>query len=136
MQLVTNLKNVNQILERVGYPMDGASNILMRLDPQDTCFAMVDLCQGFYQIPLARESKDLFSIVLLAGKFRYTCMPQGCSASSDFFKIFTDPEICNKVGYYKNVDDILTTTKDIGELEAKMKTLLKVGRACNLKLAL
>ena len=55
--------------------------------------------------------------------------------SSDFFNIFTDPQIRNKVGYYKNVDDILTTAKDIGELEARMKTLLKICRARNMKLA-
>ena len=44
-------------------------------------------------------------------------------------------EIRYKDGYYKNVDDILTTAKDIGELEARMKTLLKICRAHNMKLA-
>ena len=40
-------------------------------------------------------------------------MPQGCSVSN----------ICNKDSYYKDVDDILTTAKDIIELETRIKTL-------------
>ena len=78
------------------------------IGPQGNLFAVVDLCQGFHQISLAEESRDLFSIVFPTGKFRYTSLSQGCSVSSDFFNIFTDAEIRNKVGYYKNVDDILT----------------------------
>ena len=35
---------VNQIIDRVGYPMDGSFHLLRRLDPQGTCFAEVDLC--------------------------------------------------------------------------------------------
>ena len=64
------------------------------------------------------RSKDLFSIVLLAGTLRYsyTCMPQGCLISSNFFNIFIDSDIHNQDGYYKNDEDILTTTKDISEL--------------------
>ena len=60
-RLVTNLQKLNEAIERIGYPMDGSSHILRRLDPQDTCFGVVDLFQGFHQIPLAKESRDLFS---------------------------------------------------------------------------
>ena len=43
-------------------------------------------------------------------------MPQGCLVSSNFFNIFIDSDIFDQDGYYKIVEDILTTTKDIGEL--------------------
>ena len=61
--------------------MDGSSHILRRLEPLEVCFWVVDLCQGFHQIPLT----DLFTIILPSGKYWYTCMPQGCMAYSDFF---------------------------------------------------
>ena len=86
-RMVTNLQKVNQAIKRIGYPMDGAFHNLRRLNPQDTCFIVVDLCQGFHQIPLAEENRDLFKIVLSYAKFCYTCLPQGCLVSSDFVNI-------------------------------------------------
>ena len=60
--LVTNFKPVNKIVDKVGYPMDGSSHILMRLETSETCFAVIDLVQGVHQIPLAPESRDLVTI--------------------------------------------------------------------------
>ena len=87
MTMVTNLQKVNQAIKRIGYPMDGAFHNLRRLNPQNTCFSVVDLCQGFHQIPLAEENRDLFKKILSYAKFCYTCLPQGCLVSSDFFNI-------------------------------------------------
>ena len=42
-RLVTNLKPVNKIVDKVGYPLDGSLHILRRLNPQKTCFAVVNL---------------------------------------------------------------------------------------------
>ena len=53
--------------------------------------------------------------------------------SSNFFNIFTDPQIRGNVGYYKNVDNNLTTAKDVVELAARLKTLLGICRARNMK---
>ena len=47
-RLVTNFKPVNKIVDKVGYPMDGSSHILMRLEPSETCFAVI------YQVPVAQ----------------------------------------------------------------------------------
>ena len=63
--LVTNLKH--QIVDKVGYTMNGSAHILRRFYPQDTCFAVVDLVEVFHQIPLAEDSRDLMSIVLPDG---------------------------------------------------------------------
>ena len=60
-RLVTNLKPVNKIVDKVGYPLDGSSLILRRLDPEGTCFPVVDMVQGFHQIPLHEDSRELMS---------------------------------------------------------------------------
>ena len=60
-RLVTNLKPVNKIVDKVGYPLDRSSHILRRLDPEGTCFAVVDMVQGFHQIPLHDDSRELMS---------------------------------------------------------------------------
>ena len=77
----------------------------------------------------------MLSIILPQGKYRYTCLPQGLNVSSDIFNLLTDPEIRNKPGYKKNVDDGLTHAKDIRQLEARMKKLLDVCRDRNMKIS-
>ena len=67
-------------------------HILRRLEPDGTCFAVVDLVQGFHQIPLHPDSRDLMTIILPQGKFRFTCLPHGLSFSSEFVNILTDPQ--------------------------------------------
>ena len=56
-------------------------------------FASVDMSSGYHQVAIHPESRDIFSIVLPAGKFRYCTLPQGSSISSDYFNICTDDEI-------------------------------------------
>ena len=62
-------------------------------------------------------------------------MPQGCSVSSDWFNLLTDPGIRGSPGYYKNVDDILTTSCSLSQLEERMRKLLDICRKKNMKLS-
>ena len=129
------LRGVNKILKRVGHPLDGSSHILKRLEPNDKYYAVCDLLMGYHQLALHEDSKDLFSIVLPQGKFRYGCMPQGAGPSSDLFNIHTDPQLRGTKGVYKNVDDILTAAPTPGQLEQKMEQVLKVCRKRNMMLS-
>ena len=120
------MKHVNHSVDTVGYPMDGSSHILIRLEPGDVCFRVIDL------VPVHPDSKDLLNIILPQGKYRFTCLPQGLACSTDFFNLLTDPEIRNEEGFYKNVDDILTAAQDIKQVEARLKKLLSICRKSNM----
>ena len=133
-RLVSDFRGVNKILRRPGHPMDGSSMILKRLNPSEGFFCTIDLSSGYHQIALAEESRDLFAIVLPQGKYRYTVLPQGAASSCDIFNLLTDSNIRNKVGYYKNIDDILTSAKDITQLEQRLRALLSTCREKNMKL--
>lgn len=134
-RLVTDLRRINEILQRVGYPMDGASHILKRLEPDETFFGVLDLSSGYHQVAIHEDSRDYFTIILPNGKFRYTVMPQGCSVSSDFFNLLTDPEIRGSPGMFKNVDDILASATSLKQLEERMRKLLEICRKRNMKLS-
>ena len=115
--------------------MDTSAKINNRLDPQETCFGVIDLVQSFHQVPVAEESRDLLTVILPQGKFRFTCLPQGLVCSTDYLNIHTDPAIRGQDSYYKNVDDILCSAKDIKQLEERMKKLLTICRNLNMKIA-
>ena len=133
-RLVSDFRGVNRILKRPGYPMEGSSLLLKRLNPNETVFCTIDLSSGYHQVQIAEESRDLFSIILPQGKFRFCVLPQGSSPASDLFNIVTDTNIRNEPGHYKNVDDILTAAKDVMELEKRLRRLLQICREKNIKL--
>ena len=85
------MKPVNPIIESPGYPMDTSSKILNRLSPDDVCYGVIDLVQGFHQIPVHKDSRDLLTVILPQGKYRLTCLPQGLVCSTDYFNLLTDP---------------------------------------------
>ena len=126
--MVNNMKPVNRRVESPGYPMDGSSNIICRLEPGDVCFGVIDLVQGFHQVPVHEDLRDLLTIILPQGKYHFTCLPQGLVCSTDIFNLLTDPDIRNEEGFYKNVNDILTAAQDIRQLESRLKKLLTICR--------
>ena len=92
-RMVSDFREVNRILKRPGYPMEGSSLILKRLNPDEAYFCTLDLSSGYHQIRLAEESRDLFTIILPMGKYRYIVLPQGTSSSCDISNIMTDGAI-------------------------------------------
>ena len=69
-RLVSDYRAVNKILRRPGYPLEGSSHLLKRLEPTDKWFCTIDLSSGYFQINLDEEDRDLFAIILPQGKFR------------------------------------------------------------------
>ena len=124
--MVNNMKPMNPHFESPGYPMDTSSKINNRLNPQDVCFGVIDLVQAFHQVPVAEECWDLLTVILPQGKYRFTCLPQGLVCSTNYLNIHTDPAIRGQEGFFKNVDDILCSAKDIRQLKERMKKLLTI----------
>ena len=74
--MVNNMKPVNPIIESPGYPMDTIAKILNSLNPDDVCYGLIDLVQGFHQVPVHEVSRDLLTVILPLGKYYFTCLPR------------------------------------------------------------
>ena len=107
-RLVNNMKPINPHIESPEYPMDTSKKILESLNPEEVCYGVIDLVQGFHQVPVHEDSRDLLTVILPQGKFRFKSLPQGLVCSTDYFNLCSDPLIRNQEGFRKNVDDILT----------------------------
>ena len=64
--MVTDLRKVNKNLK---------SHIVKCLEPDDVLFASVDMSSGYHQVSIHPDSRDIFSGILPAGKFRFTTLP-------------------------------------------------------------
>ena len=66
-RMITDFRNVNKILRRPGYQMEGSSLIIKKLNPDETCFSTLDLnIASQLRIPPMRAA-----IILPQGKYLY-----------------------------------------------------------------
>ena len=133
-RLVADYREVNKILQRPEVPLENSHFILRRLPPTGRVFAAVDMSSGFSQLPLADESKELFTIITPYGKFEYQVVPQGTAASPEYFEIHTSPKLKDIEDIYKNVDDIMGVGDSMEGLDEKMRRVFDVCKERNIKL--
>merc|ERR1712030_119190 len=118
-RLVADFRGVNLKLQRPEYPLDNSSSILKRLNPQHKYFCAIDMSSGYSQIPLSEECRDMFTIILPQGKYRFCVLPQGLSVSPEVFDLSTAPEIRNTSSCFKIADDILGCGKNLKHLDTE-----------------
>ena len=133
-RLVADFCGINRKLQRPEHPLENAWGIIKRLNPRHRFFAAIDITSGYSQIPLAEESRDLFTIITPYGKFRPTVLPQGTSISPEIFDIGTAPEIRNTPDAWKNPDHILGRGIELEDLDA-MRRIFSVCRKRGIKLS-
>lgn len=88
------------------------TDLLKKLDPSAVVFAKMDCLQGYYQIPLAVESRDITTFVTPYGTFRYCVAPMGVPSSSDEYNRRSDDALAGLKGVHKLVDDILVVASN------------------------
>ena len=134
-RLVADYRGINRKLQCPEHPLDNSWGILKRLNPKHRFFAAIDFSSGYSQIPLAEESRDLFTIILPYGKYRYTVLPQGLSVSPEIFDISTAEEIRNTDNCWKNADDVLGGGGTLEELDVVMRRVFSVCSRRGIKLS-
>lgn len=98
-------------------------------------FTTLDLASGYYQIPIARESRHYTSFVTTDGQYQFNYMPFGLqNAPSVFNRLMT--AVAKKIGPDVSVymDDILVPSKTIVEGIQKLSRVLCVLKECKLTL--
>merc|ERR1712208_78807 len=133
--LVADFRGVNLRLQRPEYPLDNSNSILKRLRPGDRYFAAIDMSSGFSQIALDKDSRELFTIILPQGKYRFCVLPQGLSISPEVFDLSTSTEIRNTSSCFKNADDVLGCGRSLKELDVVMRKIFTVCQTRGIKLA-
>ena len=89
LRVCVDLRAVNQAVIPDKYPLPTAEEVTSQFYGSKL-FTKLDLRQGYLQVPLHPDSRNLTAFVTHAGVFQYTRMPFGlCSAPSCFQKIMS-----------------------------------------------
>ena len=81
LRLCTNLVNGNEQIMDVDEPMPTLEGGLSKLGNKKF-FSVIDLRQGFWQIPVDKKSRELLAFKTPSGLFQWTVMPFGAENSS------------------------------------------------------
>ena len=119
-----SIKDIRQCLEKAG-------------EAQGDTFTTIDLQKGFWQQPLAKESRQFCSFTVPGvGSFQPTVSPMGGQTSPAAFSALTDRVVGNISGVTVYIDDILISTKGQWDHLDKLREVFDQLRSFNLKISL
>ena len=115
-RLVIDFRKVNQAMHGDSYPLPRIPDLLTNLKGS-RIFSAIDLCQGYHQVPLADESKEVLAMGNEFGQFIWNVMPQGTAGAPSHFQrimdtVFEDVPASSTICY---LDDVLCHAKSIDE---------------------
>ncbi|GFW48212.1 retrovirus-related Pol polyprotein from transposon 297 [Trichonephila clavipes] len=124
-----DFRKLNRVLVKDHYPLPLIENILDKL--QDTrVFSTIDLRNGFFHVPVNKQSRPYTSFVTQNGQFQFLKMPFGLSTCPSTFQrfintVFRDLVVQGIVLPY--MDDIVILAKNESEAIERLKKVLQVS---------
>ncbi|GFS37412.1 retrovirus-related Pol polyprotein from transposon 297 [Trichonephila inaurata madagascariensis] len=122
-----DFRKLNRVLVKDHYPLPLIEDILDKL--QDTrVFSTIDLRNGFFHVPVNKQSRPYTSFVTQNGQFQFLKMPFGLSTCPSTFQrfintVFRDLIVQGIVLPY--MDDIVILAKNESEAIDRLKKFLK-----------
>ena len=134
-RLTINLKGLNAQLEDNYYPVPLISPLIAWLKSKKF-YTELDFRNGFWQIPITKESKPLTCFVIPGlGCFECNCLPMGTSISIQAFQNEMDKlfgHLNENVRIY--VDNIIIATDSLPEMYEVLKKVFEIIKRNNLTL--
>ena len=133
-RLTIDLRPVNRQTVPSSWPMPQIDAALAQL-ANDKCFANIDLCHGYWQMPLAQESQECQSFITPDGVFTPTRVLHGQTNAVFFFQS-TLSELCLSLRdvILQWLDDLLFHCRDEYHLLHSLREFFRICRASRIKL--
>lgn len=126
-RVTMDCRNLNDCTESTFWPIPKAEDMLDRIGSfRPNYFAMIDLKDGYHQIPLAKDSQKFTAFKTQDGIYCYKRVPQGTKNAGGYFQEKMTMEVFNKsIHHHLEVyfDDI--AVHDRGEGFSNFKKYLK-----------
>ena len=132
-RICVDLKPLNESVLREVHPMPKVDTTLAQLSGA-TVFSKLDANSGFWQIPLAKDSKLLTTFITPFGRFCFNKLPFGISSAPEIFQRHMNNVLSGLPGVLCHVDDILVYGKDLTEHKSRLHATLKRIQAAGITL--
>ena len=135
LRLICDLRELNKAVEPDSSVFPTPSEVMQSLKVSSQWFIKADLLQGYHQLELATESRNLFCFALESGIYRYLRCPMGYSRSSHYFNKVVQKHLEDIPQTHVEVDDLLIEGANHEEAIKIFRTVLERCREKNIKLA-
>ena len=132
-RICVDLKPLNENILREVHPMTKVDTTLAKLSGA-TVFSKLDANNGFWQIPLTKESKLLTTFITPYGRFCFNKLPLGISSAPEIFQRCMNNVLSGLPAVFCHIDDILMYGKDSTEHESRLQATLKRIQAAGITL--
>ena len=123
-RLVVDQSPINKGVVRPTHPFTSGNELLKMVPHTARVFAKFDALSGYFQIPLAEESRYITQFIHPRGTFEFCRAPMGLNASGDEWCKRSDTALANIEGVLKLVDDILIFAENYDLLFQRIEAVL------------
>lgn len=133
-RLCTDYRALNKQTELIPFPMPRIDAII---DETGGCrhFSRIDLCKGFWQVPLQEETKKYTAFITPFDLYEYNCLPFGWKNSPAWFQKMMNQVLHPYLGRFCNVyvDDIIVYSQTEMEHRQHLSQVLSALSSAELK---
>ena len=133
-RICVDYRPLNESVLREVYPLPKVDHTLACLAGA-TVFSKLDANCGFWQIPLAEESRPLTTFITPFGRFAFNKLPFGISSAPELFQRLMNGILSGQKGVLCHMDDVLvfgrTQEEHDSRLHAVLQKLQKSGLTLN-----
>ena len=135
-RIVIDYRSLNSKLVKDREPINNVQSIFARI-PKCRYYSVIDLKNGFYQIPLSEESRKYTAFTTEFELFQFKVLPFGISNGPAKFSRLMRGLFPDHPNFFTFLDDILIATETLSEhikcLEHVFETLKSANLKVNLK---
>ncbi|GBL79545.1 Transposon Ty3-I Gag-Pol polyprotein [Araneus ventricosus] len=127
-------RNLNKAIKREQYVIPSVDEIIRRLEGKQ-CFSVLDLKEGFWQIPLDKDSAELCTFNLPFGCYKFNRLPFGICSAPEVFQKKNQKLFGDIKGFEIYFDDLIIVGKNKEEhdkislevLERAKENIIKIN---------
>ena len=131
-----DFRGLNDASKAEGWPLPNITQMLRRIgDAKPKFFAIMDLTKGFYQAPLAEESKKFTAFTCFCGLYEWNRVPMGLKGAPSFYQmVLATIVFVGLINYIMElyIDDLIIHAQTIDELISRLRTVFETLRKFNM----
>lgn len=95
-----DFKNLNASSKKLGWPLPHIQQVIQRLGARKAKkFAVIDLLQGYYQMPISAKSRSLTAFRTAEGLFQWKRLPMGLKGAGPAYQAAMQNEVLSDLNY-------------------------------------
>ena len=123
-RICVDFRNLNESVLREVHPLPTVEESLATLSGA-TVFSKLDANNGFWQVPLAEESRHLTTFVTPFGRYWFCKMPFDISSGPEHFQKRMSSILAGQEGVLCHIDDIIVFGRNQDEHDSRLQSVLK-----------